>query len=266
VIGGTDVPAEDRTFRITVMRMLKEQRDALVIVQPLTVSFQRLYCFVVMSLDRRKILHVIITKNPTAEWVAQTPNLRLRLGIPPPVEGAGHLRASVRASPPPRGRAPHREHPPGVHGQHHPDGGGAPAEDREGVRRVLARRTVSSFGAKLRVDGGLPRIGGGPGAVGNRCAPRTPMTSAFHNDTKFCPCCNEYVNYLASNESSYCIQCGAQAQMSSEADRAAFQAKLAARGGQGWTPQQGRSPHRSHRRPRRRLIQSTAPGSAGYGL
>jgi hypothetical protein len=101
VIGGTDVPAEDRTFRITVMRMLKEQRDALVIVQPLTVSFQRLYCFVVMSLDRRKILHVIITKNPTAEWVAQTPNLRLRLGIPPPVEGAGHLRASVRASPPP---------------------------------------------------------------------------------------------------------------------------------------------------------------------
>ena len=62
------------------------------------------------------------------------------------------------------------------------------------------------------------------------------MTSAFHNDTKFCPCCNEYVNYLASMESSYCIQCGAQAQMFSEADRAAFQAKLAARKPKGGRP------------------------------
>ena len=36
-----------------------------------TVTFQRLYCFVVMSLDRRRILHVNVTRNPTAKWVTQ---------------------------------------------------------------------------------------------------------------------------------------------------------------------------------------------------
>ncbi len=36
-----------------------------------TVTFQRLFCFVVMSLDRRRILHVNVTRHPTAEWVAQ---------------------------------------------------------------------------------------------------------------------------------------------------------------------------------------------------
>jgi len=36
-----------------------------------TVTFQRLYCFVVMSLDRRRILLVNVTKHPTAEWAAQ---------------------------------------------------------------------------------------------------------------------------------------------------------------------------------------------------
>ena len=33
-----------------------------------TVTFQRLFCFVVMSLDRRRILHVNVTKHPTSEW------------------------------------------------------------------------------------------------------------------------------------------------------------------------------------------------------
>ncbi len=36
-----------------------------------TVTFQRLFCFVVMSLDRRRIEHVNVTKHPTAEWTAQ---------------------------------------------------------------------------------------------------------------------------------------------------------------------------------------------------
>ena len=36
-----------------------------------TVTFERLFVFVVMSLDRRRILHVNVTKSPTAEWVAQ---------------------------------------------------------------------------------------------------------------------------------------------------------------------------------------------------
>ena len=36
-----------------------------------TVTFHRLFCFVVMSLDRRRILHINVTKYPTAEWTAQ---------------------------------------------------------------------------------------------------------------------------------------------------------------------------------------------------
>ncbi len=36
-----------------------------------TITFQRLFCFVVMSLDRRRILHINVTKHPTAEWTAQ---------------------------------------------------------------------------------------------------------------------------------------------------------------------------------------------------
>ncbi|MFT4541675.1 MAG: putative transposase [Planctomycetota bacterium] len=36
-----------------------------------TATFQVLYCFVVMSLDRRRILHVNVTNHPTAEWAAR---------------------------------------------------------------------------------------------------------------------------------------------------------------------------------------------------
>ena len=36
-----------------------------------TATFQRLFYFVVMSLDRRRILHVNVTKKPTAEWTAR---------------------------------------------------------------------------------------------------------------------------------------------------------------------------------------------------
>ncbi len=33
-----------------------------------TLTFKRLYCFVVLSHDRRRILHVNVTENPSAEW------------------------------------------------------------------------------------------------------------------------------------------------------------------------------------------------------
>ena len=36
-----------------------------------TVTFQRLFVFVVMSLDRRRILHVNVTRHPTSGWTAQ---------------------------------------------------------------------------------------------------------------------------------------------------------------------------------------------------
>ncbi|MFT7170029.1 MAG: putative transposase [Paracoccaceae bacterium] len=43
-----------------------------------TITFQRLYCFVVMSLERRQVLHVNVTRNLTAEWVAQRSAQRRR--------------------------------------------------------------------------------------------------------------------------------------------------------------------------------------------
>lgn len=36
-----------------------------------TARFQVLYCFVIMSLDRRRILHVNVTKHPNSAWAAQ---------------------------------------------------------------------------------------------------------------------------------------------------------------------------------------------------
>lgn len=36
-----------------------------------TVAFRLLFAFVVLGLDRRRILHVNVTTNPTAEWTAQ---------------------------------------------------------------------------------------------------------------------------------------------------------------------------------------------------
>ena len=52
------------------------------------------------------------------------------------------------------------------------------------------------------------------------------MTNSFANDTKFCPCCNDYVRYLASVERSYCVECGGEVRLFSEADWQAFQAKM----------------------------------------
>lgn len=36
-----------------------------------TMFFKTLYCFVILSHDRRRILHVNVTKNPTAEWTGR---------------------------------------------------------------------------------------------------------------------------------------------------------------------------------------------------
>jgi len=36
-----------------------------------TLTFQLLYCFFVIEHGRRKILHINVTRHPTAEWVAQ---------------------------------------------------------------------------------------------------------------------------------------------------------------------------------------------------
>ena len=36
-----------------------------------TATFKVLYCFVVLSLDRRRILHINVTSHPTAAWTAR---------------------------------------------------------------------------------------------------------------------------------------------------------------------------------------------------
>ena len=36
-----------------------------------TVRFRILYCFVVLRLDRRRVVHFNVTTNPTAPWTAQ---------------------------------------------------------------------------------------------------------------------------------------------------------------------------------------------------
>ncbi len=36
-----------------------------------SLTFKPIYCFVVLSHDRRRILHVNVTQHPTDEWTAQ---------------------------------------------------------------------------------------------------------------------------------------------------------------------------------------------------
>ena len=45
-----------------------------------TLTFKSLYVFVVLSHDRRKILHVKVTAHPTAEWTARRYLRRFRIG------------------------------------------------------------------------------------------------------------------------------------------------------------------------------------------
>lgn len=51
----------------------------------------------------------------------------------------------------------------------------------------------------------------------------------FYGDRKFCPSCDDYVNYLASIDTSYCISCGAEVRLFSKDDWERFQNGLEAR-------------------------------------
>ena len=63
-------PDPDQSWKTFLHNHLAETAACDFFVVP-TVTFQRLFCFVVMSLDRCHILHVNVTKHPTAEWTAQ---------------------------------------------------------------------------------------------------------------------------------------------------------------------------------------------------
>jgi len=62
------------------------------------------------------------------------------------------------------------------------------------------------------------------------------MSHSFHNDTKFCPCCDSYVNYLSSIDRSYCVECGGEVRLFSEADWSKFQERMEARKPKGGRP------------------------------
>lgn len=62
------------------------------------------------------------------------------------------------------------------------------------------------------------------------------MSHSFHDDTKFCPCCETYVRYLASVERSYCVECGGEVRLFSDADWSKFQAHMEARKPKGGRP------------------------------
>lgn len=56
------------------LTFLQNHREAIVAFDFFTVptvTFQLLYCFFVIEHDRRKILHVNVTRHPTADWVVQ---------------------------------------------------------------------------------------------------------------------------------------------------------------------------------------------------
>jgi hypothetical protein len=51
---------------------------------------------------------------------------------------------------------------------------------------------------------------------------RLKMQSNFFKDTKYCPRCHDYVRYLQSLESSFCVDCGGKVRLFSTADKRAF--------------------------------------------
>ena len=65
------------------------------------------------------------------------------------------------------------------------------------------------------------------------------MSNSFHNDTKYCPCCETYVRYLASIDRSYCIECGGEVRLMSEVDWGTFQERMEARKPKGGRPRKG---------------------------
>lgn len=60
--------------------------------------------------------------------------------------------------------------------------------------------------------------------------------NSFYSDRKYCDHCNEYVSYLMSVESSYCIQCGNQVHLFSKTDWKSFNESLQERKPKGGRP------------------------------
>ncbi|MAW60862.1 MAG: hypothetical protein CMJ94_08515 [Planctomycetes bacterium] len=44
----------------------------------------------------------------------------------------------------------------------------------------------------------------------------------YYNAKKYCPSCRDYVRYLQSIDSSFCVECGSKVRLFSTADKKAF--------------------------------------------
>jgi len=53
-----------------------------------------------------------------------------------------------------------------------------------------------------------------------------PLSNNYFEDTKYCPCCHEYVLYLKSPKASYCADCGEKVSLFSAADKRAFELSI----------------------------------------
>jgi len=63
----------------------------------------------------------------------------------------------------------------------------------------------------------------------------------FYSDRKFCPLCEDYVNYLMSVEHSYCVTCGTEVRLFSEQDWTAFNESMQSKRPKGGRPRKNRS-------------------------
>ena len=63
-------PEKEQSWRTFLHNHMNEIAACDFFVVP-SARFQVLYCFVIMSLDRRRILHVNVTRRPTSAWAAQ---------------------------------------------------------------------------------------------------------------------------------------------------------------------------------------------------
>ena len=61
-------------------------------------------------------------------------------------------------------------------------------------------------------------------------------TRDFYSDKKWCPSCDEYVNYLMSVEHSFCTNCGQEVRLFSKEDWSNFNDTLEARKPKGGRP------------------------------
>lgn len=58
----------------------------------------------------------------------------------------------------------------------------------------------------------------------------------YYSDKKWCPCCQNYVAYLMSVDSSFCVQCGGEVRLFSKEDWDSFHSGLQTKKPKGGRP------------------------------